>query len=74
MKEGYLKTTRAKLEEMSTYLGSKPWFVGNEVIHSCDLDTSSVHRSHILTFICTNCLISIENFILNYLMVLTILR
>ena len=31
MKEGYLKTTRAKLEEMSMYLGSKPWFAGNEV-------------------------------------------
>ena len=31
MKEGYLTTARAKLEEMSKYLGDKPWFAGNEV-------------------------------------------
>lgn len=31
MKEGYLKTARAKLEEMSKYLADKPWFAGNEV-------------------------------------------
>ena len=31
MKEEYLKTARAKLEEMSKYLGDKPWFAGNEV-------------------------------------------
>ncbi|XP_003386865.1 PREDICTED: glutathione S-transferase Mu 3-like [Amphimedon queenslandica] len=31
MKEEYLKTVRAKLEEMSKYLGDKPWFAGNEI-------------------------------------------
>ena len=31
MKEKYLTTARAKLEEMSKFLGDKPWFAGNEV-------------------------------------------